>query len=54
MSVSSARMSAVALFASYSAAVGVLDLTSGSSLLVIFFCLAMLVRPPRHWLDWAE
>jgi hypothetical protein len=49
----------LALFAGYLVAVGVLDLVSGSTLLaaavtVVFFCLVMLVRPPRHWLDWVE
>jgi hypothetical protein len=49
----------LALFAGYLAAVGVLDLASGSTVLaaavtVVFFCLVMLVRPPRHWLDWVE
>ena len=49
----------VVLFACYLAAVGVLDLASGPTLLavvvtVVFFCLVMLVRPPRHWLDWLE
>jgi hypothetical protein len=49
----------LALFVGYLAAVGVLDLVSGSTLLavvvtVVFFCLVMLVRPPRHWLDWLE
>jgi hypothetical protein len=49
----------LALFAGYLVAVGVLDLASASTLLaavvtVVFFCLVMLVRPPRHWLDWVE
>lgn len=49
----------VVLFAGYLAVVGVLDLASGSPLVaavvtVVFFCLVMLVRPPRHWLDWLE
>ena len=49
----------LALLAGYLAVVGVLDLASGSTLIaavvtVVFFGLVMLVRPPRHWLDWLE
>jgi hypothetical protein len=49
----------LALFVTYLALVGVLDLASGSQLLavgvtLVFFCAVMIVRPPHHWLDWLQ
>jgi hypothetical protein len=45
------------LLVGYLAAVYLIDRTGGSKLLVsvvtvVFFALLMIVRPPRHWLDW--
>ncbi len=49
----------LALFAGYLTAIAVLDVVSASTLLavaitVVFFGAVMLVRPPRHWLNWVE
>jgi hypothetical protein len=47
----------LALFVGYLVAVYLIDRTGGSKSLVsvvtvVFFALLMIVRPPRHWLDW--
>lgn len=47
----------LALFVGYLAAVYLIDRTGESRVLVsvvtaVFFALLMIVRPPRHWLDW--
>ena len=47
----------LALFVGYLVAVYLIDRTGGSKVLVsvvtaVFFALLMIVRPPRHWLDW--
>ena len=47
----------LALFVGYLTAVYVIDRTGESKVLVsvvtaVFFALLMIVRPPRHWLDW--